>query len=103
MYLFDPNIFHFQAAKDVEALKIKAKCSEVFDQSFARFSRVGILNSCSGFRLGWETALLPLEEKMIASPDEYNTLNDLEVGNNVQKYYIEKEGLQIDYLSEDEK
>ena len=40
---------------------------------------------------------------MIVGPDEYDTLNDLEVGNNVQKYYIEKEGLQIDYLSEDEK
>ena len=29
-------------------------------------------------------------------------MNDLEVGNYVQRYYIEKEGLWIDYLSEDE-
>ena len=74
----------------------------MFDQSFAYFSRVGILNSCNGFRLGWETTLLPLEEQMIDGLDEYDTLNDLEVGNYVQRHYIEKEGLRIDYLSKDE-
>ena len=39
---------------------------------------------------------------MIAGPEEYDVLNDLEVGNYVQRHYIEKEGLRIDYLSEDE-
>ena len=39
---------------------------------------------------------------MIASPDEYDILNDLEVGNYVQRHYIEKEGLRNDYLLEDE-
>ena len=81
-------------------MKIKAKCSEVFDQSFEQFSRVRISNSYSGFRLGWETALLPPEERIVAGPDEYDTLNNLEVENYVQRYYIEKEGLRIDYLSE---
>ena len=33
---------------------------------------------------------------------ECDTLNDMEVGNYVQRYQIEKEGLRIDYLSEDE-
>ena len=74
----------------------------MFDQSFERFSRVGILNSCSDFRLGWETALLPPEERIVTGPDEYDILNDLEVGNYIQRYYIEKEGLRIDYLSEEE-
>ena len=78
------------------------KCSEVFDQSFEQFSSVGILNSCNGFRLGWDTTLLPPEERVVAGPDEYDILNDVEVGNYVQRYYIEKEGLRIDYLSEDE-
>ena len=81
---------------------VKAKCSEVYDQSFARFSRIGIINSCSGFRLGWEMALLPPEERVIADPDEYDSLNELEVGNYIQRHYIEKEGLRIDFLSEDE-
>ena len=83
-------------------MRIKEKCSEVFDQCFERFSRVGILNSCSGFRFGWETALLPPEDRIVAGPDEYDILNDLEVGNYIQRYYIEKEGLRIDYLSEEE-
>ena len=39
---------------------------------------------------------------MIADPDEYDSLNWLEVGNYIQRHYIEKEGLQIDFLSEDE-
>lgn len=39
---------------------------------------------------------------MIADPDEYDTLNELEVGNYVQRHYIEKEGLRIDFLSEGE-
>ena len=39
---------------------------------------------------------------MVADPDEYDSLNELEVGNYVQRHYIEKEGLRIDFLSEDE-
>ena len=39
---------------------------------------------------------------MIADPDEYDSLNELEVGNYIQRHYIEKEGLRIDFLSEDE-
>ena len=39
---------------------------------------------------------------MITDPDEYDSLNELEVGNYIQRHYIEKEGLQIDFLSEDE-
>ena len=35
-------------------------------------------------------------------PDEYDSLNELEVGNYIQRHYIEKEGLWIDFLSEDE-
>ena len=46
---------------------------------------------------------LPPEERMIADPDEYDSLNGLEVGNYIQMHYIEKEGLRIDFLSEDEK
>ena len=84
---------------DSEASKVKAKCAEVYDQLFARFSRVGILNSCSSFRLGWEIALLPLEECMIAGPNEYDALNDLEASNYVRRHYIEKQGLRIDFLS----
>ena len=39
---------------------------------------------------------------MITDPDEYDSLNELEVGNYIQRHYIEKEGLWIDFLSEDE-
>lgn len=39
---------------------------------------------------------------MIIDPDEYDSLNGLEVGNYIQRHYIEKEGLRIDFLSEDE-
>ena len=39
---------------------------------------------------------------MITNPDEYNSMNELEIGNYIQRYYIEKEGLRIDFLSEDE-
>ena len=39
---------------------------------------------------------------MVADPDEYDSLNLLEVGNYVQRHYIEKEGFRIDFLSEDE-
>ena len=38
---------------------------------------------------------------MVANPDEYDSLNELEVGNYIQRHYIEKEGLQIDFLSKD--
>ena len=41
-----------QAAKDAEAQNIMAKCTEVFEQTFACYSRTGVLNSCNGFRLG---------------------------------------------------
>ena len=88
--------------KDSEGSNIKAKCTEVFEQSIAQFSRTGILNSYSGFRVGWEMALLPIEECVVAGPDEYDSMNNLEVGNYNQKYYVEKEGLRIDFLLEDE-
>ena len=39
---------------------------------------------------------------MITDPDEYDSLNELEIGNYIQRNYIEKEGLWIDFLSEDE-
>ena len=39
---------------------------------------------------------------MVTDPDEYDSLNELEVGNYIQRHYIEKEGLRIDFLSEDE-
>jgi len=39
---------------------------------------------------------------MIADPDEYDSLNELEVGNYIKRHYIEKEGLRIDFLSEGE-
>ena len=39
---------------------------------------------------------------MVADPDEYDSLTELEVGNYIQRHYIEKEGLRIDFLSEDE-
>ena len=39
---------------------------------------------------------------MITDPDEYNSLNELEVGNYIQRHYIEKEGFRINFLSEDE-
>ena len=39
---------------------------------------------------------------MIAGPDEYDALNYLEVGSYVQRHYIEKEGLPINFLSEEE-
>ena len=39
---------------------------------------------------------------MIADPNEYDSLNGLEVGNYIQRHYIEKEVLQIDFLSKDE-
>ena len=32
----------------------------------------------------------------------YDSLNELEVGNYIQRHYIKKEGLRIDFLSEDE-
>ena len=41
-----------QTLKEKEEEKIKTKCVEVFEQNFACYSRTGILNSCSGFRLG---------------------------------------------------
>ena len=77
--------------KDSKALNIKAKCIEVFEQMLARYSKTGILNSCSGFRLGWEIIFRPVEECVVIIPDEYDSLNDLEVGNYDQIYYIEKE------------
>ena len=44
---------------------------------------------------------LPAKECVVAGPDEYDSLNNLEVGNYNQRYYIEKEGIRIDFLSED--
>ena len=38
---------------------------------------------------------------MITNPDEYYSLNGLEVGNYIQRHYIKKEGIRIDFLSED--
>ena len=48
-------------------------------------------------------ALHPLEERVVVDPDEYNLLNNVEVGNYDHHYYIEKEGLCINYVSDDEK
>ena len=47
--------------------------------------------------------LLPTKECVVAGPDEYDSLTNLEARNYDQRYYIEKEGLKIDFLSEDEK
>ena len=45
-------------------------------------------------------ALRPPEEHVISKPDAYDLLNNLVVGNYNQSYYIEKEGLHIDYTLE---
>ena len=47
-------------------------------------------------------ALCPLEEQVVSDSDAYDLLNNVEVGNYDQHYYIEKEGLCIKYVSEDE-
>ena len=51
------------------------------------------MNICISFRLGWDIALLPVEECVVAGSDEYDSLNSLEVGNYDQRYYIEKEDI----------
>ena len=48
-------------------------------------------------------AHLPAEERVVAGLDLYDSLNNLEADNYDQRYYIEKESLKIDFLSEDEK
>ena len=47
-------------------------------------------------------ALRPLEDHVIYGPNAYNLLNNVELGNYDQAYYIEKEGLHINYVLEDE-
>ena len=37
----------------------------------------------------------------VAGLNDYDSLNDLEAGNYNQRYYVEKEGLRINFLSED--
>ena len=49
---FKLTILLFQATKDAEVENIMTKCAKVFEQTFTRNFRTGILNSCSGFRLG---------------------------------------------------
>ena len=44
----------------------------------------------------------PLEERVISGPDTYDLLNNVEVGNYNQTYYIEKEDFHINYVMEDE-
>ena len=39
---------------------------------------------------------------MISDPDEYDTLNELEVGNYIQRHCIKKDGLRINFLLEGE-
>ena len=46
--------------------------------------------------------LHPIEECVVAGLDEYDSLKNLEVGNYDQRYYVEKEDLRIDFLSEDD-
>ena len=38
----------------------------------------------------------------MADPNAYNLLNNVEAGNYDQDYYIEKEGMHINYILEDE-
>ena len=95
-------ILLFQAAKDVKAENIKARCAKVFEKTFAHYSRTRILNSCSDLRLGWEMALCPSERRVVADLDAYDLLNNLEAGNYDQRYYIENEDLKIDFLAEDD-
>ena len=81
---------------------IKAKCVEVFEQTFVRYLRTGVLNSCSRFRAEWEMAFHPPEDRVVVDPDVYNLMNNVEVGNYDQSHYIEKEGMCINYVLEDE-
>ena len=41
------------------------------------------------------------KERVVFDPNAYDLLKDVEAGNYDQRYYIEKEGLRIDYLPED--
>ena len=91
-----------QILKEKEEEKIKARCAKVFEQTSARYSCTGVLNSCGGFRLGWEMALHPLKDRVISGLDVYDLLNDVEVGNYDQVYYIEKDGMLINFVLEDE-
>ena len=70
-----------QSLKEKEEEKIKAKCMEIFELAFTCYFRTGILNSYSRFRLGWEIALCPLEERVVFGLDAYDILNKVEVGN----------------------
>ena len=46
--------------------------------------------------------LHPLEEHVIFGPDAYDLLNKVEVGYYDQAHYIEKEGLHISFIPEDD-
>ena len=83
--------------KEREDEMVKIKCSQVLKQCHACFSSIRIINNCSGFRLGWETALLPLEERQLEGPDAYDLLNNFIVNEYDQSYYIEKKGLYVDF------
>ena len=88
--------------KEKQEENIKAKCVEVFKQTFTRNLRTRILNSCSVFRARWDMTLHPLEEWVVANPNTYDLLNNVEVGKYDEHYYIEKEGLCINYVSKNE-
>ena len=47
-------------------------------------------------------ALHSPEEHVVAEPDAYDLLNNVEARNYDHNYYIEKEGLHINYVLEDE-
>ena len=47
-------------------------------------------------------ALHPSKDRVISGPETYDLLNDVEVGNYDQAYSIEKKGLRINFVPEDE-
>lgn len=88
--------------KDAEIENLQSKCTEILEQCFAQFSRVGVINSCSGFQLGWDMALCSPNKRTVADPDAYDLMNHLDVGNYQQKYYIEKENLRINFVDDEQ-
>ena len=47
-------------------------------------------------------ALRPPKEWVMVDPDAYDLLNNVEARNYDLHYYIEKEGLRINYVSKDD-
>ncbi len=67
----------------------QSKMHRSIESVLAWFSRIGVIYSCSNFKLVWEMALLHPEDRQIVGLEKFDLEKKIHVNEYNQNYYIE--------------